>query len=300
MPPFSCSARAGSGGSADVFRADRNGGGGALPVALKVARSAEGAAALAREVGHASLALSPCLPELLDAGWLCLDPHCGADGVGHGACGARAFLALRWIEGAPLDPRAPGGEDRVALALRVAGGVGEALADLHEVGTAHGDVKPDNLLLGNDGGVHLLDLGLAGPAYARAIEGATLRYLARGDADLGDARARDLLALGVVLAEIADPAVAAAADPIAAARAARLPTPIAALCAALLAPSPGATPVGGDGSRTWRGRETRGARGRAERDARRVRASYLRVRREARSRGSARPRETWPRGSRRR
>jgi serine/threonine-protein kinase PknK len=155
--------------------------------------------------------------------------------------------------------------------------VGEALADLHGIGTAHGDVKPDNLLLGVEGGVHLLDLGLAGPAHALAVEGATLRYLARGDADLGDARARDLLALGVVLAEIVDPEVAAAADPIAAARAARLPTPIAALCAALLAPSPGARP-----SAAWvadlAGRGARGEGG-AERDARRVRASYLRVRR---------------------
>ena len=270
--PFLVLGHAGSGGSADVLQARSATG---TVVALKVARDLEGAAALAREAVHAALALSPRLPELLDAGWLSLDPH-AARVVAADSPGSRAFLALRWVEGAPLDPRARSdGDSAVALALRVASGAGEALADLHAVGTAHGDVKPDNLLLGEDGGVHLLDLGLAGPAHALAVEGATLRYLARGDADLGDARARDLLALGVLLAEIADPAVAAAADPIGAARAARLPAPIATICSALLAPSPGARP-----SAAWVVEMAGGPAGDpGPRDARRVRASYLRVRR---------------------
>jgi serine/threonine-protein kinase PknK len=276
--------QAGVGGSADVLRAVSVAGG--ATVALKVARSAEGAAALAREAVHAALALSPLLPELVDAGWLRLEAR-SAHLVTAGAPGARAFLALRWVEGALLDPRA-GAADPVALALRVARGAGEALADLHTAGIAHGDVKPENILLGEDGGVHLLDLGLAGPAHALAVQGATLRYLARGDADLGDARARDLLALGVVLAEIGDPAVAAAADPLAAARAARLPASVAALCAALLAPSPGARP-----SAAWvadiagAGRVGEAGGERAARDARRVRASYLSVRRAEIDRAAA-------------
>jgi transcriptional regulator with GAF, ATPase, and Fis domain len=246
---------AGAGGSAEVFRAlDPEG----RVVALKIARTPALDAALAGEAMHAALALSPRLPELRDVGRL-------PDG--------RACLALRWIEGAPIDPRHAA--DRVALALQVAAEAGEALADLHAVGLAHGDLKAANLIRGEDG-VHLLDLGLAGPATATEIGGATLRYLARADAELGDARARDRLALGVVLAEIADPAVAAAEDAVAAARAVLLPEPLVAICAALLAPSPAARP-----SAAWAADLARAARGggdRAGRDERAVRAAYLRVR----------------------
>jgi transcriptional regulator with GAF, ATPase, and Fis domain len=270
-PDYRSLHRAGSGGSADVFRAASRASG--ATVALKIARTAETAAALAREAMHASLALSPHLPELLDAGWLRVSGH-EARVLKGPAPGAHAFLALRWIEGAPLDPRARVA-DPIALALRVARGAGEALAELHGVGTAHGDVKPENVLLGEDGGVHLLDLGLAGPAHATEVTGATLRYLARGDAELGDARARDLLALGVMLAEIVQPEVAAAADPITAARAARLPAPIAAITDALLAPSPAARP-----SAAWVAELAGGGHGAdPHRDARRVRAAYLGVRR---------------------
>jgi transcriptional regulator with GAF, ATPase, and Fis domain len=249
--------RAGSGGSADVWKAQDTRSG--ATVALKVARSAEGAAALAREAMHAALALSPRLPELCDVGHL-------PDG--------RAFLALRWVEGSTLEPGRLSG-DRAALALRIAAGAGEALSDLHGVGLAHGDVKPQNVVFEfRHAGAHLIDLGLAGPAHATGIAGATLRYLARGDADLGDARARDLLALGIVLAEIADGGVAAAADPVAAARVAALPGPIGAICAALLAPSPGARP-----SAAWVVEMAGGGGDRADRDARAVRAAYLRARR---------------------
>src|SRR5262245_37911677 len=79
-------------------------------VALKLARPPAGAPALAREARHAALALSPRLPELLDLGQL-------ADG--------RAFLALRWIAGAPLDPRAArAAAEALDLAMRVAAGAG--------------------------------------------------------------------------------------------------------------------------------------------------------------------------------
>ncbi|MEO7331503.1 MAG: protein kinase, partial [Minicystis sp.] len=273
--PYTLLGRAGSGGSADVHRARRNSDG-AL-VALKIAHGPGGSPPLAREALHAALALSPRLPELLDLGWGFVDrdardaftpcaPHSAR-------LDARPFLALRWIEGAPLS-HAPQ-IDRARLALAVARDVGEALADLHALGLAHGDIKPDNLLLDVHGAVHVLDLGLACPAHLATPEGATLRYLALRDRDLGDARARDLLALGLVLAELCDPAVAAAPDPLDAARLARLPAPIDALCAALLSPSPAARPSAG-----WVAEIAGPARDRADRDARLVRASYLRLRRD--------------------
>ncbi|MFO0762451.1 MAG: hypothetical protein U0359_38790 [Byssovorax sp.] len=179
--------RAGTGASAEVFRARREADG-AL-VALKVGHAPGGSAPLAREALEAALALSPRLPELIDLGF-CAVAGGSARRVDPSASrpDARPFLALRWIEGTPLS--AWRGEDRVSLAAAVARDAGEALADLHMLGIAHGDLKPDNLLVGADGSAHVLDLGLACPVFRVTPEGATLRYLALTDGDLGDARAR--------------------------------------------------------------------------------------------------------------
>lgn len=296
-------AKAGTGGSSNVWRAvsARSG----AQVALKIARDEQGRAALCREAIHAALALSPRLPELVDVGWLTVtEDHAlaaRAEDRGRDAPAPSAFLALRWVEGSTIDKmtredheRRAIGEDssaaRVALALTVARDVGEALADLHGIGIAHGDLKPQNMIVDPEGRVHLLDLGLACAARSRAMEGATPRYLARGDDDLGDARARDMAALGALLAEIVDEGVARSLDPVERARDSVLPEPIHAICAALLAPSPAARP-----SAVWvteaarsalAGARDKGERAttsagsdRAERDSRLVRATYLRLRR---------------------
>ncbi|WP_437818804.1 sigma 54-interacting transcriptional regulator [Sorangium sp. So ce1078] len=307
---------AGSGGSAEVWRAvDQERGG---VVALKIERRDRGASgeeraavrrALAREALHAALALSPRLPELVDVGWL--SAPAGAARV-EGAPGeaGRAFVAMRWIEGRAVAEAVRGlpAVERAALALAVARDAGEALGDLHGIGLAHGDLKPENLILTPEGRIGMIDLGLACSIHKTSVEGATLRYLARHDAELGDARARDLLALGTLLAEIALPGVAAAGDPIAAARAAVAAESAAgpaldAICRALLSPSPAARP-----SSAWVTESARAAlagalaardplagsparragcdpgapgaeRDRQDRDARRVRAAYLRLRR---------------------
>ncbi|MDI1482175.1 sigma 54-interacting transcriptional regulator [Polyangium sp. y55x31] len=285
---FELLAPAGSGGAGEVWRARARRDG--TLVALKVARDAAAREAIAREARHAILALSPRLPELVDVGWFVRDGDVArAIEAGDDRAGERfAFVALRWVEGATLRERArEAGVDRTTLALAVARDAGEALSDLHEVGLAHGDIKPENVLLGWGGRAHVIDLGLACPVYTARIEGGTPRYLARGDAALGDARARDLVAFGALLAELVDDAVAASEQPIEAARAARLPEPIALLCEALLSPSPGARPPASWVAETARaalaardagsGRE-REERG--ERDARRVRAAYLSARRD--------------------
>jgi transcriptional regulator with GAF, ATPase, and Fis domain len=167
--------------------------------------------------------------------------------------------------------------------------VAEALGDLHGVGLAHGDIKPANVLVDAEGRAHLIDLGLACAMHARSVEGATPRYLALGDRELGDARARDLLGLGVILAERVDPSVAQAGQPLVAARAAGLPEPLRGICAALLSPNPGGRP-----SAAWVVESARaallragdsamssalGEADRSERHARQVRATYLRLRR---------------------
>jgi tetratricopeptide (TPR) repeat protein len=53
-------------------------------------------------------------------------------------------------------PRLPAAE-----AHRIVHGILKGLADAHEQGVVHGDVKPGNVLLGHDGTVKLVDFGLA-------------------------------------------------------------------------------------------------------------------------------------------
>ncbi|WP_437886416.1 sigma 54-interacting transcriptional regulator [Sorangium sp. So ce307] len=307
---------AGSGGSAEVWRAIDQERGGA--VALKVERRDRGAPreqraaarqALAREAMYAALALSPRLPELVDVGWLAA--RAGVARI-EGAPGedGRAFVAMRWMEGQAVAEAARGllADERAAFALAIARDAGEALGDLHGIGLAHGDLKPENLILTPEGRIGMIDLGLACSLHQTSVEGATLRYIARGDAELGDARARDLLALGTLLAEVAFPGVAAAPDPIEAARAAvatesAAGAPLDAICRALLSPSPAARPSAAwvtesaraalAGAQQARGPSAGRPAGRAvrdpgaacaerdrqDRDARRVRAAYLRLRR---------------------
>ncbi|XXT33887.1 sigma 54-interacting transcriptional regulator [Sorangium sp. So ce448] len=311
---------AGSGGSAEVWRAvDQERGG---VVALKIEARGRGASAaqrasarraLGREALHAALALSPRLPELVDVGWFVGPSGVARVARGEGAPGeeGRAFVAMRWIEGRAVADALRGlpPDERAALALAAARDAGEALADLHGIGLAHGDLKPENLILTPEGRIAVIDLGLACSIHETSVDGATLRYIARRDAELGDARARDLLALGTLLAEIAFPGVADADDPIGAARSAAAAEsaagpPLDAICRALLSPSPAARPSSAwvtesaraaiAGARRARppfaappaGRGGRDAgapgaeRDRQDRDARRVRAAYLRLRRQ--------------------
>jgi transcriptional regulator with GAF, ATPase, and Fis domain len=282
---FALRRRAGEGGSAEVWLAHDLVRGG--EVALKLARDEQGRAALAREAAHAALAASPRLPELVEVGWARIDA--GTAFQVDAQPGARAFIALRWVDGAPPAAGASD-DDRRRLALCIARDVGEALSELHALGLAHGDVTPQNLVVDRRGRVHLLDLGLAAGAYSLDVEGGTPRYLARGDAELGDGRARDLAALGAVVAEVVEDDVARAESPITAARARSLGGSLGAIATALLAPSPSARPSAAWASEMAREAlealaQARPRAGDAEREEvelrrRRIRATYLRLRRD--------------------
>lgn len=262
-------ARAGQGGAAEVWKARTSTG---AIVALKLARDDAAREAFAREATHALLALSPRIPALVDVGVL-------NDGTN------TAFVALEWVEGRSL--RAwmnEAREDRPRAALLILHDVAEALEDLHSVGLAHGDLKPENIIVDESGRAHLIDLGLSGSAFETTIVGATPRYLATSDSDLGDARARDLLALGIITAEILDASVAKANAILEAARRAQLPRPFDAISSALLTKNPGARPTA-----RWVAETTLAFIGaqtidlvteRKARDVRRIRATYLAVRRD--------------------
>jgi len=78
-----------------------------------------------------------------------------------GTMGSDVWLAMEFVAGQPMDAwlaARPRGVHEVLSVLRP---VGLGLRAAHEVGLVHRDVKPGNVMLGDDGRVRLLDFGLA-------------------------------------------------------------------------------------------------------------------------------------------
>ena len=202
------------------------------------------------------------------------------------------FLVTEWVDGVPLDRRLAGlvgaSADREHLAAVVAHSVARALEELHDAGVHHGDVKPANVLCtptapardaADDRGATLIDLGLAGELAAGAF-GGTPRYAAPELRERGEAGpAADMWALGVLLAEILDPAALASPDPRgeAASWDFALAGEPARWVQALLAPAPGGRPsaawVAGRAARRLELRTDDREAGQARVD--RVRRAYL-------------------------
>lgn len=115
------------------------------------------------------------------------------------------FLAMEPLDGRPAQVHArstgrPGNPRRTAEAVRVVRAVAEGLDVLHGRGILHRDVKSSNVLVLRDGGVRLLDLGVARFGPQDGIEGGTQAYASpeqrRGEVQ--DPRS-DLYGLGVLL-----------------------------------------------------------------------------------------------------
>jgi serine/threonine protein kinase len=125
-----------------------------------------------------------------------------------GKSGDLHYIAMEYLAGGPILKK-DGGPRDVPFALRVVREIATALAYAHSKGFVHRDIKPDNVLLRDDGTAALTDFGIA-----RASDSAT--RMTRTGAVIGtphymspeqargkpiDGRA-DLYSLGVVMYEL--------------------------------------------------------------------------------------------------
>jgi eukaryotic-like serine/threonine-protein kinase len=138
--------RVGEGGMGVVYRAHDTGLG--RDVALKFInhslRSGDGER-LRREARALAALNHPNILTIYDIG--------EADGL--------PFLVLEWVGGGALGVRSYRPPLSTEDFLRVAVAVAEALGAAHHQGIVHRDVKPANVLVGEDGRIRLADFGLA-------------------------------------------------------------------------------------------------------------------------------------------
>src|SRR5262249_9621961 len=79
------------------------------------------------------------------------------------------WMAMRLVAGGTLSSLLKGGSLDASRLVAVLRGIAGALDFAHAQGVVHRDVKPQNVLLGDDGYVYLADFGIA-----RMIEGSSV------------------------------------------------------------------------------------------------------------------------------
>ena len=127
------------------------------------------------------------------------------------------FIVMELVAGTTLARRIPPGGLPVATALSIAIPVADALAAAHRAGIVHRDLKPANVMVTADGGVKVLDFGVAklldvsdaqgatrtAVATAHGLVVGTAAYMSPEQADGAGVDARsDIFSFGSVLYEM--------------------------------------------------------------------------------------------------
>jgi serine/threonine protein kinase len=116
------------------------------------------------------------------------------------------FIVMEYVGGQPLSQllRDAGGKLDATTALQFAFEIAEALAYAHSQGVVHGDIKPANILITEDGHAKIADFGVARLNHGLVRPGAKIfgspAYMAPEQLSGASADARsDLFSLGVML-----------------------------------------------------------------------------------------------------
>ncbi|MFF7439763.1 Stk1 family PASTA domain-containing Ser/Thr kinase [Streptomyces sp. NPDC008122] len=166
---------------------------------------------LALKVMHPSLATDAAFVErfIREAKSVARLAHPNVVGVfDQGAEGAYVYLAMEYVAGCTLrDVLRERGALSPRAALDILEPVLAALGAAHRAGFVHRDMKPENVLIGDDGRVKVADFGLVrAVGSATATTGSvlgTVSYLAPEQIEHGTADTRaDVYACGVVLYEM--------------------------------------------------------------------------------------------------
>ncbi|UCG30681.1 MAG: protein kinase [candidate division WOR-3 bacterium] len=118
------------------------------------------------------------------------------------------FIAMACYEGETLKRKIEQYPPNIAEAITIAQDVAQGLAKAHSKGIVHRDIKPANIFLTNDGGVKILDFGLAKLAGTSCITKTesitgTVAYMSPEMVRADDVDHRtDIWSLGIVLYEM--------------------------------------------------------------------------------------------------